>query len=186
MKIIKSIIIVICIILAGVVAIIVINGKQANKPIENNINHSTESKIQDTKVNYEKVKSATSFFTVQSCINKYLSYINANDNESVFKILDEEYLLKNKITKQNVFENIKRYDNGAITFQADKMYMEQIDDDNIKYYVHGIVKNSFIEELSDKIIIDDNFQIIVKLNFENMVYSVMPLENGGMFNERSN
>ncbi len=185
----KIILITIVLLLIITVIISIVLLKNENETENNNAsNNSIETKTEN-EIQLEQVKSATAFFTVQSCVSKFITYVQDNDKESVFKILDSNYIKKNNITKENVLTKVEQIEDLA-TFKAEKMYLEEIDEDNIRYYVKGILQKSTIsqsDDVEDKTeIINDDFKIVVTLNYNDMIFSVAPLEDGGIFNEERN
>ena len=179
----KKILIVIIVLL--IVIFIILGTLLKNSNTENNINNNLNNLTvkENVSIQLEQVQGATPYFTVQSCVNKYITYVAEKDNDSVYKILDNEYIEKNNITKSNVLNKIEEIQE-AVIFEAEKMYVEEIDQNNNKYYVLGILKQDNLEE-GEKII-NNNFKIAVSLDFENMIFSVMPLEDGGIFDEKNN
>ena len=130
----------------------------------------------------EKVKSASAYFTVQSCVNKYINYVSIGDKNSAFKMIDSEYITQNNITENNVLDKIEKFEPGTI-FGAEKMYEEEIDSNNKIYYVLGTLK---MEGLETYTTINNNFCITVKMDFANNIFSIVPFGNGGLFNEEKN
>lgn len=162
-------------IIITVIICILLNVIKNTKNEENTntqINNNTVSQI-DTK-ELKEVKSATEYFTVQSCVNKYLTYIGGKNASSILKILDAEYINNNNITEKNVLNNVGNISEMVI-FEAKKMYVEQIDENSNKYYVTGILKRDSMDDENGLKVIKDNFNIAIKLDFENMIFSVIPL-----------
>lgn len=179
MKLLKRMIIILIIIM--IIAIIIIT----NNKKENDSSNITNIEVKEEK-NLEEVKSATAFFTVQSCANKYITYISQEKSEEVYKILDKEYINNNKISQDNVLDilNKDKKINGVVTLEVDKMYVEEIDENHNKYYMHGRLKEE--SEISNIKIIDNDFKLAIILDFDNMIFSVNPLMDGGIFNEKEN
>lgn len=132
----------------------------------------------DNKINI--VKSSSKFYTVSSCVNRYLSYLYAEDVDNLLILLDNNYKKKNDINSNNFFDKISKLDNNY-SFEARKMYEQVINDNVTKYYVKGyLIKegiNSYYNEKKD-------FYLIVNLDTKNSTYSVIPYEgdifiNGG-------
>lgn len=160
--------------------------------IINNIDKSdTNQKLnnsvikENSSIKTESVKSATAYFTVQDCVNKYITYVEQKDTDSILKILNHEYIEKNNITKENVLDKIENIQ-GLVVFEADKMYVEEIDENNNKYYVSGSIISENAESDNESTVIKDKFYIAVELDLENMIFSVIPLEDGGILNEENN
>lgn len=180
----KTAIIVLILIIILILVLFIINKNETNNTKTNqyeNKQFATESIEQNNK-NLEKVKSATAFFTVESCVNKYINYLLQNDAESVYRILDNEYIQKHEITQTNVLNKISDIPEQVI-FEATKMYVEEVDENNNKYYVSGILKQDTTAENSGYATVNNNFNITVVLNFKDMIFSIIPFEDGGVLNE---
>ena len=158
-----------------IIVIILIMNKKTNNE-QQLITEQNEQRI------VKKVESASAYFTVQSCINKYISYVSSKDTDSILKMIDSEYIMKNNITEENVLEKVEQISVGTI-FEANKMYEEEIDSDNKIYYVLGTLKQEGLENYT---IIDNNFCITVNMDFANNIFSIIPFGNGGVFDEKSN
>ena len=163
----------------AIVAILII----MNKIEDNNIQKQNNIVIQQNKYEkIEKVKSASAYFTVQSCVNKYINYVGNKDTNSLLKLLDSKYIEDNNVTKDNVLEKVENID-GLVIFEAKEMYVKEVDENNKIYYVSGILKEEGLERY---ITIDTDFDITVNMNFSNNIFSVIPFGNGGLFNEEGN
>lgn len=181
----RKILVVIIVLVIIVLIILGILLKESNTD-SNNIENLTNSVVdKNTIENLEEVKGATAYFTVESCVNKYITYVSMQDKDSVYKLLDNKYIQENNITENNVLEKIDNMNELAI-FEADKMYVQEIDENNSKYYVSGLIKQEDIGNVEQKTVINDNYNIAVVLNFKDMIFSVIPLDDGGIFNEKNN
>ena len=74
---------IIFVILVGVLIYIVSTNKKENNEV---VPETTKPYV------YETVNDYSDFFTIENCVNKYLSYLSLNDKDSLKKILDQEYL----------------------------------------------------------------------------------------------
>lgn len=147
------------------------------------INNSNEIIYKKDTTNIHEVKGATSYFTVQSCVNKYLNYLAQKDKNSLYKILDSTYIHKFQITQDNVLNSLEDL-SGNINFEATKMYYETISDTEKAYYVKGTIEKEEIrEDVTNYSIINKNFYITIRLDTDNMIFSVIPSVEGGIFNE---
>ena len=153
--------------------------------IMNNIqdnNNQEESNViikENESKKIEKVQSASAYFTVQACVNKYINYVTAKDTDSILKLLDSGYITENNITEDNVLEKVENI-SGYIIFEAENMYVEEINTNNKIYYVSGTLKQ---EGLETYITIDKDYYITVNMNFNDNIFSIIPFGNGGLFNE---
>lgn len=168
-----SIIVLLIIIVLAI--IIIMNNIKSNENVgQNNI---IIEQNQNKKI--EKVQSASAYFTVQSCINKYINYVTSKDTDSILKLLDSGYIIENNITEDNVLEKIENI-SGFVIFEAEEIYVEEIDSNNKIYYVSGVLKQEGLEVYTT---IDTEFYITVNMNFNDNIFSIIPFGNGGLFNE---
>ena len=161
------------------------------------IGYEEETQVEQKQVDCNTVKNVSDnsvIPTIESCINKYMSYIAENDKESIFKILDSNYKENNNI---NSSDDIKEdtEDNKEKSIKIREIYVKN-DSVNIeKFYVRFSIKDAtktiykdigkdIIEELPyyDSAIEDskDNIEnedyIIVKLDYKENVYTLEPIK----------
>lgn len=96
-----------------------------------------EEKQQESKIHM--VTNYSNFYTVNSCLYRTLTYISSNDYESLLLILDEKYKEKNNIDITNVETVFEDFEADS-TFEAKKMYYQQISGNISKYYVYGQIE----------------------------------------------
>ncbi len=158
------------------ILIILFNNKKIQQESQN-FTTETEEELDNTIL--EPVKSAVSYFTVQNCINKYLGYVAQNNAEAIYSVLDKGYIEKNNITTSNVLEIIKRYEN-SIAYSARQIYLEQTNQDIDKYYAIGTITSYYAgdEEFENEEILDENACFEVNLNYDNMTFSITPIDDG--------
>lgn len=175
----KILSIIIILLLLLIISIINIYNKNDNdNTFTNNIEiiEGDNNVLEDIKV----VTNPHMYFTVKSCIEKYISYISQGDNESVYKILDNEYIIKFNISEENIF-NIIETTNNPFTISIEKMYFKE--NNNIQeYYVSAILIE---EDMNGEVIKEKEFKITVKLDINNMIYSVIPNGYGGPLYEEN-
>lgn len=119
--------------------------------------------------NIQIVKNANDFYTVASCIDKYLNFWYMQDKEDVYNILEENYKKENLITKDNVFEKIGTL-SEMLTFRPQKMYYINLEQSVQKYYAYGTVRSDFMEQRGE----ESDYYIEVILNFNNGTFSIRP------------
>lgn len=136
----------------------------------------------DNEGSIKIVTSNSKFYTVSSCVDRYLDYLINEDSDNLLLLLDKSYKKNNNLNKDNLFSKIDKFD-GLYSFEARKMYQEIINDDLTKYYVFGYLINEDIDyDIND---IGKPFYVIVYLNTSNMLYSIVPYDgkifvNGGI------
>ena len=111
------------------------------------------------------------YLNVQNTINDYYTKLAVKDNEGLYKILDETYILENNITKDNVTDVI--YSNyETVNYTAKEIYYNK--NSSVTYYfVNGYVFNQTIMEDDFSYEKSVNYMIIVK----NGYYTIRPLSN---------
>lgn len=121
------------------------------------------------------VKDNSRFFTVSSCVSKYINYLTAEDTENLLILLSKEYKDNNAINSDNLYNYVNKI-NSNKTFSPKKMFQQRISKSIYKYYVYGFIQ----EELMDSIGPKEDYYLIVILDEENMTFSVEPYD-GSMF-----
>ena len=137
----------------------------------------------EEKKQLDIVTSSSKFYTVSSCVNRYIDFVYNEDSEKILEVLDSKYKTKNNLNKNNLFDKLDRLDK-EYDFEARKMYQEKINDDVMAYYVKGylienIMSNNLVNEKKD-------FYIIVYLDSKNSTYSVVPYDGEVFIEEEQN
>ncbi len=164
----------IAIILAVIAVIILI--------VSNVVNNKNEDK---KSINI--VTNYSNFYTVNSCLYRFITYLSSNDKQSLLLVLDENYKKKNKVNENNVIEIIGSVDADS-TFVSQKMYYERLNKNITKYYVYGnIEKNQMDEDGTIDSESSNEKYFIVYLDSTNKTFSVEPYSgeifNGGEYDE---
>ena len=138
------------------------------------VTYITKNKNNDT--DEEKVSIVTNysdFYTVDSCLNRFIIFLSSNNKSDVFSILNEEYKEKNDITEDNVLDLFESIKEGS-SFVSKKMYYTSIDKNVYKYYVYGSIEYSelYIDNSSNTNSTDTYF--IVYIDKNKHLYSVEP------------
>lgn len=133
-----------------------------------------ERTIIDTET-IELVTNPNDFYTVSSCVSKYLNYLTIHDSEKILLLLSEEYKNNNSITGSNL-NNYISYFNDRHTFDPREMYVQRLDESIYKFYVYGLIGVDSM--LSDTTLTD--YYIIVILDRSNLTFSIEPYD-GEMF-----
>ena len=94
-------------------------------------NRGEEERI-DTTVT--ALSDVNRFFTIDSAISKYFSYVTSKNSESILKILDEDYVQKNNITNDNIYSFVGDYD-ANIKTSLEEAYQVNAYNNIYQYYV---------------------------------------------------
>lgn len=145
-----------------------------------NNNNGKESNI-DIVTNY------SDFYTVDSCMYRFITYVASEDSESLYLILDSNYKKKNKINQNNVMELFNNINENS-SFNSKKMYYEKLNDNITKYYVYGSIETAELieDDTTDNLNSTDAY-FIVYLDSSNQTFSIEPYSGdifiGGEQNE---
>ena len=167
-----AIIILIILIFLISILILIFNKNISNKNIEEeNVEKINEEEFNiSVDKNISKVTQENEFFNVSNCVQLYIDYLNDENYEAIYKVLDKNYIKYNNITVESLNGNIKKSDNNK--FIPTKMNKQERDLDISIYFVYGKTVNDSYkneEEKSYTVVIDyaqDLFSIIPN-NLEN-------------------
>jgi len=109
------------------------------------------------------------FFTVNSCVYKYITYLQSKNVDSIIKVLDEEYKNTKNINSSNVLENVENL-SGNFSFVSKKIYYENIDNYNIKYYVYGYLTEDTIDGYGEKL---DRYYVVL-FDTKKNIFTITP------------
>ena len=141
----------------------------------NQIFFKDKAKVKEDKVNPDEillVDDYNRFYTVSSCVSKYLNYLATNNTEKLLVLLSNEYKTENNITESNIYTFIPKI-TGNRNFSPKKMYQQRLNQTIYKYYVYG--KDS-LNTSSAK----EDYYIIVILDESTMTFAIEPYD-GSMF-----
>ena len=99
-----------------IIIILIILFRKVNNNLEKeNENHvevsdqgNNNDNLKQIEYKTEKVKNATSFYTVQKYINVYLDTVNNSKAQDIYNLLSNDYIENNKITIENLNNYIKK------------------------------------------------------------------------------
>lgn len=140
--------------------------------MQKNNTTNKESNIIEQEQIVEDIKKVTvrnDFYTVVSCIDKYLNYLATKDVQILYNYLDENYIKENQITTQNILSKIKTLEEH-VKFRPEEMYVKKISDNVEQYYVFGHISKEVTEGEPEEIA----FYISIKLDKVNNTFSVIP------------
>ncbi len=121
------------------------------------------------------VNDNSKFFTVSSCVSKYLNYLSIRDTDNLLILLSNDYKTKNSVDKSNIYSFVGSVQ-GNPEFSPRKMFVQRMSKNVYKYYVYGTITQDVINTLGESI----DYYLIVILDEENMTFAIEPY-NGEMF-----
>ena len=181
----------ILIIFVILVILIIINTLSKTKKIDDN--KITTDEIEGVGVigneafgrdsKFIKIEDMAIYNIVENKLNKYINDCYETSNDLVLDVLDEEYVLENNITKDNVLEKIGKIDNYC-TFNIEQAKQYNLYG-NYAILVTGRIKSKdetkYDSNKRDWVLVKNNKgtdqkqSYFIKFNFENMAYSIKPI-----------
>lgn len=125
--------------------------------------------------NFNTVTDEMEFINVEKGVSDYFKLCSEKNSNDVLLLLDQDYITKNGINNENVFNKIKLYE-GYNTFFANTIYFQVDDFSNesetyyMTYYIEGTIwSNSFKDKTE--------VYIILKEDTDNMNYTIIPQDD---------
>lgn len=150
------VIVTICVIIFGIIS---------------NINKNNDEEKNEISV----VTNYSDFYTVDGCINRFVTALSSKDTDSLLKQLTRTYKKENNIDKNNVVNVLGNIE--ATSFNTEAMYYEIVNDNVNKYYVKGTLIK---ETLDDNMNINKQelsiYYLIVYLDNKKDTFSVEPYD----------
>lgn len=109
------------------------------------------------------------FFTIDSCIFKYINYNQNKDIDNLLKILNKDYINTNSISSDNIFNYIENLE-GMNSFKTKKVYYMNLKEDLIEYYVYGVIKKEEMDSIGEK---KDRY-FTLTFNISNQTFDIRP------------
>lgn len=112
-----------------------------------------------TKENSNYIIDHNRYYTVKNAITKFYSFINAKNNEAIYKILNEKYIKENAITEDNVMDYLTEAD-IILAYQSGKMCLKSAKKGVYHFVIEGVeIKANTGDEIHDmyyEIVLDGN------------------------------
>lgn len=138
-----------------------------------------------TKDNYQRtnnydnlvpVEDYNTYFAITNNITNYIKATQDEETEQLYMLLDQKYIDKNRITKNNVHKKVDPYKEDT-TMKVESMKMYTREDGNVIYYATGLL---YINEYLNPTNIDENYSIIVIVDYNNFTVSIYPVGDNPM------
>ena len=114
------------------------------------------------KIKPTMINSENTYFTVNKCVEDYLSMLEASQGDVLYEYLNEDYINKNNLSKNDIIEKLVKYNNydGYVSEEAYELNGEV----NSIYFIKGKIdlKEVFFE---------------VTIDYTNSTFDIMPVEN---------
>jgi len=153
--------IIVVVILLSILGIINFSGKD-NTKAENDYKNN---------IQYKLLNDYSRFFTVNSCVYKYITYLSSNKTEDLLKLLNSEYISTNNINSSNIYNFINKL-NGNYSFKSMKIYYEEINKNYVRYYVYGYLIQESLDGIGEK----EDYYVIVDMDLKNQLFNVTPYD----------
>ena len=59
---------------------------------------------------YRLVNDYSKFFTINSCVYKYITFLSSNKPDEVLNVLDKDFINQNNITLDNIYNYVSKLD----------------------------------------------------------------------------
>ncbi len=118
----------------------------------------------------ELVTDRNMFYSVEQNISTYLQAIVDKKPEEIYNFLDEDYIEKFSVTKDNVLDKVENY-TIPVRFSAQEMYqMINLDTQITTYYVKGFVEKQIMDDSGDT----EEYYVTLNYDAFNKTFSIMP------------
>ena len=135
------------------------------------LNKDDEKNNTEILIKYKLEEDYSKFFTVNSCIYKYIEYLTKKDTTNILKVLNEEYVINNGINDTNLYNYMDNLE-GIYTFNSKKMYKDDTKDIT-KYYIYVYLIKETINGSTDK----KEKYFILNLDENNLTFDIMPSDS---------
>lgn len=135
-----------------------------------------------TKDNYKRVNNYdnlipvedyNTYFAITNNITNYLKATTDKETDQLYMLLDQKYIDRKRITKNNVHKKIPTYTEETI-MEVESMKMATQDSGNVIYYATGkLIDNKYLEPQY----INENYSIIVIVDYKSFTVSIYPVSD---------
>lgn len=167
-KLVITMMIILCILIIATIVILVYskNNSKENKELElqeqSYIDFLNNPGLVTNGLKPEELKTEATFFTIDGCIDKYLQYVNENNNKAVYNLLADQYIEDNGIKEENALESIPKYTN-IDKYKTKLVYVIT----GVNYSIY-YVKGSLVEE---------EVYFVVNMDSKNNAFAIIPSDS---------
>lgn len=175
----KSIIIVsiLVIIIISVLIVLYVRSQNQGTDYTNNSEFEQDVSHMELKSEFEEVENRNNYYAVKNIIGKYGYAIIDGGQESIYNMLDPEYISQENISQDNVLEYVDVLDkedlteyqvnNLEISVNIDQMYYKDLNTNTSSYYINGI----FEYNVNSKQI---EFRLLANVDSNNSTFYIYP------------
>ena len=139
--------------------------------IISNINKNNDEEKNEISV----VTNYSEFYTVDNCINRFVTALSSKDTDSLLKQLTSSYKKENNIDENSVITVLGNIE--ATSFNTEAMYYETENDNVNKYYVKGtLIKEALDANMNINKQELKTYYLIVYLDNKKDTFSVEPYD----------
>ena len=134
-------------------------------------NYVETKKKEEFSKQIHEVTDNSRYFTIISCIEKYLNTVQSSNEDNILMTLNDEYKKMYNIDKNNLSNYIPKLAKTKIYgYAGSEMYEKRISRNVVEYYVKGGIKESGLDENS----IFTQYDITVTLYESKFLFSIRP------------
>lgn len=122
--------------------------------------------------NYSKlsiVKDYNIYFSIVENVNYYIDTLKEKDNTKLYSLLDNNYIKKFRINKNNILKKFDDIDKEAV-FSGEKIYYLN-NDNKYLFLVNGRLVNNETQD-----VINNNYKVVMLIDYNKLLISFYPLE----------
>lgn len=116
------------------------------------------------------LKEVNRYFSIDSAISKYVSYVVSKDMSSIMKVLNKDFVTDNQITEENIFDYITEYGSN---YRSNTREIYQVSSYNNIYKYYAKVRISE-ENLYNSNIVGYNY-FEVTIDEDNLTFALEPI-----------
>lgn len=156
----------------------------SSKPVQTKINEEIGDSGEETDYNNSiicEVEDINKYYSVQLITNSYMYSLLEQDADSLYNVLDPQYINQFNINKDNIISKLGKIDVSNIEEEMDNY---KLNIDNMFVSEYGTIGTYFVEgkiintSTSEKI----SISLIVEIEITNSTYYIMPYEGVGKEN----
>lgn len=134
-------------------------------------NYKTAKKETEYSKEVHLVSDNSRYFTVISCIEKYLNTVETGNKNNILLTLDSEYKKAYNINEKNINNYIPKLEKDKMyNYSVHKMYEKRISKNVSEYYIYGDI----VETIMDESILGTSYDITIILYEDKFLFSVRP------------